>query len=290
MGKSALDAKRLNAFLMDPDELTVVGLDTDDGPEHPLYDERVHLPLDQGLVDNITSLGVLETVLVRKNGDRVEVVDGRRRVLHAREANKQNKFKGDDRISVPLTIRRETEQSGFLGVIISANRHRHDDNPLLSAKKAGRLINMGKTEDDAARYFGVSRVAIGQWLKLLDLAPKVQRAIEQGKIAASAAATLVDMTHAEQEAKLEELIAAGATSVQEAKRQQQARRGGKKNGESRGKRPSVKLLRQIGETEAFVGDLSSDARALLMWILGGGETQAKRVKGLWKLLNPDDAE
>lgn len=286
MGKTAIEAKkRSDTLWMDPEKLVIVGLDTEEGPEHPLYDERIHLPVTEVFVDNIAEYGVIEPVIVRKNGDSLEVVDGRRRVRGAREANKR---KGVE-VSVPTMFRREPEQSGFLGVVISLNEQRVDDNALVKAKKAQRMLNAGKSEQDVARAFGVTRVAIGQWVKLLDLALKVQRAVEAGKIAASAAATLVDLTHEEQEKKLEEMIAAGATSVTEAKRQRQGRRSGRGDNGQRGQRPSVKTLRVLNEDETFIGDLSNDCRHFLQWLLGGGEAHAKKVKGLWKALTKEDA-
>ena len=104
MSKQALNGRRLNAFGMDPMDLTVIGHDTEDGPDHPLYDERVKLPIDDAMVMNIASLGVREPIIVRKNGDAVEVVDGRRRVLHARVANELLAKKGEPLITVPAML------------------------------------------------------------------------------------------------------------------------------------------------------------------------------------------
>jgi ParB family chromosome partitioning protein len=91
----AIAGRRLNAFAVDPDNLIIIGLDTDDGPEHPLYDERVKLPLDESTVLNIMAIGVKEPVLVRKTDGNPEVVDGRRRTMHAREANRRLRELGE---------------------------------------------------------------------------------------------------------------------------------------------------------------------------------------------------
>jgi hypothetical protein len=57
---------------------------------HPLYDERVHLPIDEGMVLNIMELGVLEPIIVWKDPETglTCVVVGRQRVKHTLEANK----------------------------------------------------------------------------------------------------------------------------------------------------------------------------------------------------------
>lgn len=101
MAKQALEGKRLNAFAMDASDLTIIGLDTKDGPEHPLYDERIFLPIDEAMVRNIRAFGVIEAINVRKNGPNVEVVDGRQRVRHARIASQRNVEEGLPPILVP---------------------------------------------------------------------------------------------------------------------------------------------------------------------------------------------
>ena len=86
MAKQAIaDAKRLNAFGVDPDHLCVVGIDTKHKEgEHPLWDERIHRKLHEPFIANLMAVGVLEPILVRKNGETLEVIDGRQRVLSAR--------------------------------------------------------------------------------------------------------------------------------------------------------------------------------------------------------------
>jgi hypothetical protein len=109
---------------------------------------------------------------------------------------------------------------------------------------------------------------------------------------------LADLSHEEQWEKAQELIEVGA-GVAEAKRQKQERVAAKKgNGhknrsaseedEARGKRPSVTVLRKLGDakgdkTKEFLANLSPDARDLFHWFLGE-ESRAKRVKGLMNAL------
>jgi len=74
-------------FLVPPEKLVVIGLDTEDEPEHPLYDARVTLPIDQAMVADVAKFGVVQPIRARRNGDKLEVVVGRQRVRLAREAN-----------------------------------------------------------------------------------------------------------------------------------------------------------------------------------------------------------
>lgn len=283
MAKTALPgAKRLNAFAMDPDALTIVGLDTEDGPEHPLYDERIKLPLDEGLVRNIRKFGVLEAVLVRKNGHLVEVMAGRQRVRAAREANRRNNEEGMQPIAVPVFVKRPRADGDALGVMISENENRQDDDPLTRAKKASRMMDFGASEHEVAVSFGISKQAVKNLLALLDLSDKVKTAVEHKKVSFSAAIELRDLPRTKQDEKLKEMIAAGATGVSEAKRQRRARANGK-SAAPRGRAVDIKTLRKVAGDEAFTSELTPDARAILQWILGD-EDAAKRVKGLTALL------
>lgn len=296
MAKQAIaDAKRLNAFGVDPDHLCVVGIDTKDKEgQHPLWDERIHLKVNEALVLNIMAMGVLEPVLVRKNGELLEVIDGRQRVLAARVANGRMRAAGLEPILVPCMVRRDDAKTA-LGVMISTNEQRIDDMPLTRARKAQRLLNLGQDEDYVAQCFGLSVQQVKNLLSLLDLDERVQKAVERGELGATVATQLADLKHSDQWTKAQELVTAGA-GVAEAKRQKQERTAAKKNGgqratsndEARGKRPSVSVVRKLGDakgdkTKEFIENLSPDARDLFYWMLGE-ESRAKRVKGLMSAL------
>ncbi len=205
--RAALDGKRLNAFALDPDKVVIIGLDTDDGKEHYLWDERANDPLDENMVRNIMVNGVLQAIIVQKDGDRVLVVAGRQRVKNAREANRRLAKEGKQLIEVPAFPRRGDDADLF-GVFVSENEHRRGDSPLVRAAKAQRLLNMGKTEDEVAIQFGLTKQHLGYLLKLLELSPKVRKAVDEERLSAAAAMQLHGLERAEQEAKLEALVAA----------------------------------------------------------------------------------
>ncbi|HBR4392930.1 TPA: hypothetical protein L9V35_004556 [Klebsiella pneumoniae] len=74
---------KTNVLTFEPESLHLVTDKT-----HPLYDERVHLPIDEGMVLNIKELGVLEPIIVWKDPETglTCVVVGRQRVKHTLEA------------------------------------------------------------------------------------------------------------------------------------------------------------------------------------------------------------
>jgi len=217
MAKQLFDAKRSNIFFFDPDDLIVIGLDTTDGPEHPLYDARAKLPVDDKLVLNIMALGkILEPVGVRKNGEIVEVIYGRQRVKACREANKRLKASGCEPIFVPA-IGERVDNSRAFGMMISENELRRGDAPLTKAQKLQKYIDLGHTEKDASEIFGITLQTAKNWLSLLDLDRSVQKMVESGKITATAAAGLVSLSREKQKEEAEKLISDGKATITEVK-------------------------------------------------------------------------
>lgn len=201
--KTAVEAPRTNAWQIEPEKLILI-----DDEKSPLFDPRVNWPVDEGMVRDIMVNGVIEPVIIAKDGEALVVVDGRQRTKAAREANKRLAEAGKETIRVCCIIRRGCEADLF-GVSISANEHRKDDSPLSKADKAQRLIAMGKTEAEVGISFGVTSATVKNWLVLSSLSAAVRKAVERGEITATAAAALAGLSVKEQGEKLEEMVAEG---------------------------------------------------------------------------------
>lgn len=199
---------RTSIFHFDPDDLVIIGLDTKDGPEHRLYDERINDPITDQEIANIRTFGVRVPVLVQRDGNRWLVVDGRGRVRRARAAKQLQRKAGEEVLKVACVPQRGDDAMIF-GVSRVANSCRTEDSPLRNAKNAQRMIDMGKTQEEVAIAFGKSQSTVSTWLALLDLSPKVKAAVDSGKIAASAAAKLGKLSRKEQEESLGSLISNG---------------------------------------------------------------------------------
>lgn len=208
MAAALMPAKRGNLYHFDPNEPYIIGVDTKDGPEHELWDERIKLPLDESMVVNIMAIGVKETCLLRHNkaAERYEVVDGRRRIMHAREANKRLKKAGEELVYVPCMLE-AGDEAHMAGVAISLNEIRKDDNTLVKAEKCMRLLQRnGNDYKAAAIRFGVSVAAIKNWAKVAELPAPVKKAVRDGEISASAAAELHGLEKEQAVAKLAKLV------------------------------------------------------------------------------------
>ena len=200
----AVDAKRGSYFLMDPGQLTIVGVDTGDTVANPLWDPRIKLPLDEAMVRNIRVYGVIEPIVAVKDGDQVMVVDGRRRVLHAREAARRQAEAGEEALRVPVIFKKGSDVRLF-GVSQAANRFRVNDGPLVSARNAQRMLDLGATIDEVAGSFGVSDQTVRNWLQMLTMAPEVLEATERNELAATTALMLAPLDKYEQVEALHEI-------------------------------------------------------------------------------------
>lgn len=245
MAKQALEGKRLNAFGVDPDGIVIIGLDTKDGPGHPLYDKRVALPLNEAMVLNIMVHGVLEAVLVRKettlDGEEIVVcVAGRQRIRCAREANRRLRAEGAEPILVPCMVRRGSD-AGVMGVMISENEIRQEDAMESKLNKLERYLATGKTEQDAAIAFGVSTATIKNWLAVLESDPALREAVDAGHLSHTAAANVAKLPRAEQ-AKVAKEAKNGKPTVEKVKRAVKAAKNGTEANDAPSKRLVTKLL------------------------------------------------
>lgn len=210
--KQAIDAPRQNIFLVAPEALILVGRDTDDGPAHPRFDIRVRNEFEEDVVQGMMEFGVQECIKVVKNGDKLEVVDGRQRTINAREANRRLREKGAPEIKVKIIlVRGEDHRLAALTVLL--NEHRVDDSAFGRGQKAQKLLDMGHPIDSVAMFFKVSVGTVNNYTSLLGLLPEIQALIVEGKVAASKGYKLAQKSRDEQQAFLDARVA-GASGPQ----------------------------------------------------------------------------
>jgi ParB family chromosome partitioning protein len=285
MTKSAIPgAKRTNLFLVDPNQLTLVWDDADprfenveehlwvadidslEGEKHSLFDDRVFLPLAESHVKAAMKNGILQNVIVRKNGELFEVVDGRRRTLNAREANKRLGEAGEPLIRLRVTIQRGDEK-GAMTTMITANELRTPDEVFNKAKKANRLMERGADKEEIAEAFDVTVTTINNWLKLLEMDDKVQKACRSGQVNISEAIKWSKDDHEQQKKNL-------TAHVEATKKRAADPYKGKpnKNGAApkptRAKAPGKAKIRAL--IEAMPTSKTKDA---LMWAVGDLSTR-----------------
>lgn len=134
------------------------------------------------LTDSISQHGVLQPILVRKQGDGYEIVAGERRYQAAKAAGLTE---------VPVVIR-EISDDDVLKLALIENLQRSDLTPLEEARGYRQLIDeKDLTQEELARILSKSRSTITNTLRLLDLPGEVQGLVEDGRITAGHARAIL---------------------------------------------------------------------------------------------------
>ncbi|WP_340116357.1 ParB/RepB/Spo0J family partition protein [Pelagibius sp. 7325] len=143
------------------------------------------------LAESIKAQGILQPILVRRDPDRpneFEIVAGERRWRAAQIAKLYE---------VPVVIRDLTDAQS-LELAIVENVQRQDLTPLEEAEGYRRLIDdFQHTQEDLAKTLGKSRSHIANTLRLLSLPEGVKLLMDEGKLTAGHARTLIGCDNAE---------------------------------------------------------------------------------------------
>lgn len=253
-----------------PENILIIGLDEElaDGVVHALADERASLDVDENMVKNIMAYGVIQPVSVRREAGHYYVVDGRQRVKAARVAAKRQADSGEIQTKVPC-IEVTGDDNRVVGVMVSANEQRADDDILVKAAKASRMLDMVGSKPAVAIAFGRSTKTIDNWMVLLSAAPEVHQAVREGKISATVATKLAAKPREEQLVALAQIL-----SDSPARKVDPAAEGKEKSSSSSSsstkEHNGVKKgwLRKAMKTEAY-NNLEGEQKQVLQWFLSG---------------------
>lgn len=142
------------------------------------------------LADSISQHGILQPLLLRPmpTGD-YRIVAGERRWRAARMAGLSE---------VPAIVREMTDLEEMLFALIE-NLQREDLTPLEEAKGYRTLIETQDfTQEEVSKTIGKSRPAITNALRLLNLPQEIQNMLEDGRITAGHARTLLSFQNEEE--------------------------------------------------------------------------------------------
>ena len=149
------------------------------------------------LADSIKKHGVIQPVLVRKDGKSFELVAGERRFRAAKLAKLKK---------IPVVVSNISDVQS-LEIAILENIQREDLNPLEVAKGYQRLKNeFGYTQEAVAKSVGKPRSSVANSLRLLTLSPKIQDEINKGIISEGHAKVLLSVDGAKADQLLTRII------------------------------------------------------------------------------------
>jgi ParB family chromosome partitioning protein len=158
------------------------------------------------LAQSIKAKGVIQPIVVRRNGDRFQIIAGERRWRAAGKAGLSK---------VPCVVK-DIAQEDVLELSLIENIQREELNAIEEANAYRRLIEqLAVTQDHVAQRVGKDRSSITNSLRLLKLPPEIQQLVEDEKISMGHARALLALDSPERQKKLAAEIVAKSLSVRE---------------------------------------------------------------------------
>jgi ParB family chromosome partitioning protein len=178
--------------------------DIDPNPDQP---RRVFdVAAIDALAESIRVHGVLQPVVVRRAGDRYELVVGERRWRASKQAGLA---------SIPAVVL-EIDPRDRLEVALVENVQRRDLNPIELAVAFRALSDTGATQEEIGQRVGMDRSSIANHLRLLELSREIQADVEAGRVTIGHAKALLAVTHPERRRALRDRIVEEQLSVRAA--------------------------------------------------------------------------
>ena len=160
----------------------------------------------QELADSMKQYGVLQPLLVKKNGMMYEIIAGERRWRAAKLAGLKE---------IPVLIKSFNDQESA-EISIIENIQREDLGPIEEARAYQALIEgYGLTQEEVASRVAKNRTTITNSLRLLQLSEPVLKLLSDGILSAGHARALLSISDAELQKTLADLVAEKKLSVRE---------------------------------------------------------------------------
>ena len=127
------------------------------------------------LAESIKSLGIIQPITLRKDGQKFEIISGERRYRASKIAGLE---------TIPAYIRLVNDQE-LLEMALVENIQREDLDPIEVALTYQRLLDeVGMTQENLSQRVGKERSTITNSVRLLKLSPDIQKGVRSGQISA----------------------------------------------------------------------------------------------------------
>jgi len=149
------------------------------------------------LANSIKNHGIIQPLVVRRDGGRYEIIAGERRFQAAKLAGLQK---------VPVILR-NAEEKEKLELALVENIQRYDLNAVEEARAYQKLHDEYQmSQEEIADKVGKSRSAVANKIRLLSLPVEIQRALIEGKITEGHAKAILAVSNPEKQRALFDLI------------------------------------------------------------------------------------
>jgi ParB family chromosome partitioning protein len=195
----------------------------------------------QTLAESIRAQGLIQPILVRRDGEVYRLIAGERRWRAAQLAGLHE---------IPALVRDVSEAEAFVLALVE-NLQREDLNPLEEADGYRRLIaDFGLTQEQVGERVGRDRASVANALRLLQLPPEVKDLVASGALGMGHARTLLGIAHTQDLVSAAERVVREQLSVRATERLVRARRApaaSRKSGNPAAARAVVEdLQRRLG--------------------------------------------
>jgi ParB family transcriptional regulator, chromosome partitioning protein len=140
------------------------------------------------LARSIAAHGVIQPIVVRRNGDRFQIIAGERRWRAAQRAGL---------LRVPVVVKDVApgRERSVLEMALVENIQRENLNPIDEALAYRRLADQFQlTQEDIASAVGKDRASVANYLRLLRLPPEVRNEVASGRLSMGHARALVALS------------------------------------------------------------------------------------------------
>lgn len=156
------------------------------------------------LAESIKRNGLLQPIVVRRKGQRFEIIAGERRWTAAKSLGMSR---------VPVTVRDATDEQ-MLEFALIENIHRKDLNAIERAKAYREFRKrFGLTPEQVAHRLGEDRTTVTNYLRLLDLSEDIQFMVARGSLTMGHARCLLGLDEETRRRQLAESVVGHGLSV-----------------------------------------------------------------------------
>lgn len=192
------------------------------------------------LASSIKIHGIIQPIVLNKVGDRYMIIAGERRWRAAQIAG----------LKVVPAIVKEYDKRQIKEISIIENLQREDLNPMEAARAMKQLMEeYGWTQEIVADRLGKSRPVIANTIRLLNLEPEVIEMIENGKLSAGHARSLVAVNNRDAQIKLAKQVCEKKLTVRDLEKA--VKQG--KNGGASTSHQSIELKQLIHDMQKVFG-------------------------------------
>jgi ParB family chromosome partitioning protein len=205
--------KGLSALIPDAPELPRIATSEADIDELAPNEFQPRMTLDEARLDelaqSIRSNGVIQPIVVRRHGDRFQIIAGERRWRAAKRAGL---------LRVPIVIKdvEPGRERSLLEMALIENLQREDLNPIDEAVAYRRLADeFHLTQEAIATAVGKDRASVANTVRLLKLPLEVRDEVSSGRISMGHARALLSLADEAEQRRLGADIIARNLSVRE---------------------------------------------------------------------------